>query len=414
MAALRPSALTLLAALAAGCVPYLHDDLEEDPTRNGWTVEPPRPALADRKEGEAPPPPKANAGWLSGDARSGTRSLAIGDGALLSPDFGISPLAWCRVRFAARADGPAFCAMMFEDFDGWALEAAYTGIEPSATWTDREFCFRVRSDAERARLRFQPIDRKPLRIDDVLVERIGRDEVLAWADALYAAMPPLAARPPADRGEQLPKTRERLRDGDRLRIVMLGDSIVHDTANSPFDLLLERRYPGARVEVVVSVMGGKGCWYYRTGLRVKRNVLRHRPDLLVIGGISHKEDVEAIREVIKQVRAGSDCEILVMSGAVGPETLGDPRKRPDWRPDPDPAGEAYRDRLQRLAFEEQVAFFDFEGMWGRYIRDCGKPYAWFLRDSLHANARGMQILARILESYFSPPDPPPPTPDPES
>jgi lysophospholipase L1-like esterase len=55
-----------------------------------------------------------------------------------------------------------------------------------------------------------------------------------------------------------------------------------------------------------------------------------------------------------------------------------------------------------MAAEEKVEFFDFEGMWGRYIQGCGKPYAWFLRDPVHANTRGMQVLGRILEAYFAP------------
>jgi len=392
VAPLRPYALLLLAA--AGCGPILRDDFESEPVRNGWTVDPPRP------------PSPATAGWMEGDARSGTRALVIEDGALRSPALRVAPLDWLRVRFAACVPGPAFCALEFRDGDGVALETAYSGIDPAPAWTDQELFFRVRSDAERARLRFETIDRQPLRIDDLLVETASPGEALAWADALYAALPPLTATPRPDRWARLPRTLGRLRNGERLRIVMLGDSIVHDIANSPFDLLLERLYPGARIEVVVRVAGGKGCWYFRTGNRVKDNVLRHRPDLLVIGGISHRGDVEAVRDVVRKVRAGSDCEILVMSGAVGAASQGDPRRQPGWRPDPDPQGEAYRDRLMRMAEEEQIAFFDFEGMWGRYIQACGRPYDTFLRDPVHANARGMQILARILAAFFAPPTAP--------
>jgi len=46
-----------------------------------------------------------------------------------------------------------------------------------------------------------------------------------------------------------------------------------------------------------------------------------------------------------------------------------------------------------------------ETAWAGYIRKSGKDLDWFKRDPIHANERGEQILGRILESYFSLPDP---------
>ena len=46
-------------------------------------------------------------------------------------------------------------------------------------------------------------------------------------------------------------------------------------------------------------------------------MLKHNPDLLMIGGISQREDVDAIREVIHQVRAKQSPEILLMTPAFG-------------------------------------------------------------------------------------------------
>jgi len=219
-------------------------------------------------------------------------------------------------------------------------------------------------------------------------------------DAIYATMPPVEYAPHKDRRTLLPKTMKRLRDGGTLRIVMLGDSIVNDTAGSNYEHLLMRLYPKCKVEKIRAVRGSTGCWWYKEEGRVKEYVLDHKPDLLMIGGISQRNDVESIRDVIRQVRAAnSDIEILVMTGAFGAK---DPREDPEWSDDVDPKGEGYRTQLMRMAAEEKVEFLDMRGPWGHYIRETAKALGPYKRDRVHANDRGKQILGRILEKYFGP------------
>jgi hypothetical protein len=218
-------------------------------------------------------------------------------------------------------------------------------------------------------------------------------------DAVYATIPPVDYQPPQDRWTYLPKTIARLCEGGTLRVVMLGDSIVNDTSRSAWEKLVERRWPKCRIEKVTSVRGSTGCWWYKEENRVDSWVLQHKPDLLMIGGISHRDDVESIREVIRQVRARSEPEILVMTGCFG---TVDPRTDADWTYDVDASGNDYRGRLKRMAAEEKVEFLDMMGPWGRYIRTCGKDLDWFKRDAVHANARGEAILGRILEACFAP------------
>ncbi|MBV8878396.1 MAG: SGNH/GDSL hydrolase family protein [Planctomycetaceae bacterium] len=219
-------------------------------------------------------------------------------------------------------------------------------------------------------------------------------------DAVYATMAPLAFEPAPDRGTLLPETMKRLREGPSLRIVMLGDSIIQDTASSKFELLLERMYPKCKVEKIVSARGSTGCWWYKQENRVQAWVLDHRPDLLMIGGISQNNDAESVRELIRQVREKSSPEILVMTGAV--TTLGDPKLDPTWTYEVDPKGDGYRSKLFRMAAEEKVEFLDMTGPWGRYIRASEPVRQWYMRDPVHANERGFQVLGRILEKYFSP------------
>ena len=122
-------------------------------------------------------------------------------------------------------------------------------------------------------------------------------------DAIYAAMDPIVYQPPAGRFANIPKTMSKLRDGGELRMVLLGDSIMGNTSGSSFELLLMRDYPKCKIVKIASLRSSTGCKYYREDNRVQDYVLKHNPDLLVIGGISNGGDAEAVRSVIQQVRA---------------------------------------------------------------------------------------------------------------
>jgi len=312
----------------------------------------------------------------------------------------VVPFTYYRVRFESKAPAGGMWAAIFHDAQGRQLDADhYSGVDPSDDWVPNEFCVRARARAATMRLHFHPVD-GPLDVREAAVAPIERRDVAAWADAVYATMPPLVWTPPEGRWRRLKRTMGRLKEGGRLRIVMLGDSIVNDTGNSAYDVLLERMYPGARVEVVTSVRGGTGCWFYREEGRVGEYVLDYEPDLVMIGGISHNDDGEAIRSVVRQVRRVATPDVLVMTGAFGKDR--DPRLVPEWSPVVGIGGTSYRSRLLGLAGEERLEFLDLEGAWGAYLLGVEEPYAWFLRDPVHANCRGRQILARILERYFAP------------
>jgi len=183
-------------------------------------------------------------------------------------------------------------------------------------------------------------------------------------DAVYAGMDPLSYTPPADRWRNLDGTRKRLGEGDSLKIVMLGDSIIGDTSGSRFELLLGRMYPRSKITKITSTRGSTGCWWYKLDNHVEEYVLRHKPDLLMIGGISQRQDVESIREVIHQVRAAQSPEILLMTPAFGVPTSPHIRQ---WTFDIKPGATDYRARLRRLAEEEKCGFLDMTGPWWRYI-----------------------------------------------
>ncbi len=221
----------------------------------------------------------------------------------------------------------------------------------------------------------------------------------AEIDKALTEMPPVHFTPPADRWSRLPITSAILKKGEgELRIVMLGDSIVNDTSRSRWDDLVQKAYPKVKITRVTVVRGGTGCWWYKEPGRIAKYVLPHKPDLLIIGGISQRDDIDSIHDVIRQVRAAQPCDVLLMSGAFGSV---DPRDDKQWSYDIPANEKDYRSRMKKLADETDSAFLDMTAIWGQYIRDSGKDLDYFKRDPIHANIRGEQILGHILAGYFT-------------
>lgn len=244
----------------------------------------------------------------------------------------------------------------------------------------------------------------PLKVDSgadpegvyVLKKRQRTPEEVA---KLRAELPTIEYAPPADRFAKLPKTKKILEEGGELTIVMLGDSIVNDTARSDWTFDLDELYPKATIEKYTVVRGSTGCWWYREAGRVERYVLPFEPDLVLIGGISQREDIDAIRDLLDQIAAKSDAEFLLMTGPFG---RVDPTDEATWKRIAEPAEDSYAKKLSALANEKGAAFLDMQRIWAETIRASGKPVADFKRDEVHANGVGEQILGQILIRYFGP------------
>jgi hypothetical protein len=363
--------------------------------------------------------PAAAAGWQGSqapDAYAGESVTLAGDpdehgvrilkGILSSPEIPVAPFGYYRLRAFVRGPEGGHCAVSFLDADGKEIIADdYDSIDATPTWRPYELCFRGHAAARHARVHlrrdYNRADSAPLEVKNLRVEEITRADAAAWAVDMAAACPVVSFEPAADRWQHLPKSLAKLAAGDRLRIVMLGDSICNDTSNGLYETLLMERYPGARIEVVTNVRGGTGCQYYKDDNRVQSYVLDDRPDLVIIAGISHGYDVDAIRSVVRQIRAGSDCEILVMTGAIARRDVIEPAFVKEKS-----AGvaldimEQFPGELAAMCREEGIEFFDMRRVWDAYVQQSYRPVEHFLRDPIHANSRGKAVLGRILGRYF--------------
>ena len=334
-------------------------------------------------------------------------AMPVQNGRLESPAFAVEPFQYYRVAMQGQAQEKTLVAMTFYDRnDSMLLADFYSSFDPSATLQQQVFYVQAKANAARAEFRLQPGAQQTAYLRQVRItpER-SPEAILRWQDSIYRSVPPLNFQAPADRWQHLPRTMQTLREGGTLRVVMLGNSIINDTGNSGWELPVEAQYPGADLQVITSVRGGTGCTYYQHHNRVDTFVVQYQPDLLMIGGISNHNDTAAIRSVIRQVRQrmdsgpdGSAPEIMVMSGPLGRD--GDPRSNPEFTVVP--TGDDFRLQLAQMCAAADVEYFDMKSAWGEYLSQSHASYDYYLRDPLHANARGRQVLARMLAEYFAP------------
>jgi len=383
--------LTLAVSTLCGCggrsarPALLETDFERFPGGQGWQYR--------RGAGEA-----VHGAWSDRHAASGTHAIRVGAGySWQSPHLPVEQGASYLVRFRARAPRPGWVGVEFFDGYGGRLQADHwDSIDPAGDWADHALCVPAKVGAKTMRIRFTvqrpslPRRSAALYVDDVSVRRVNDREVLAWADALYATMPPLKFVPPANRGKRIGRTMAKLRRGRPVRIVLLGDSLANDLGNSPVAALLGRRAPGRGVEFITAVRNGGTCGFYRRPGMVRLYALRHKPDLVAIMGLGIGTP-DDLRDVIRQVRAGG-AEVMVISAP-----FGFPRsKRPHGLERHVPAGH------RNVAAEEDVEYFDAYPPVEAYIARSGRPRNSFMRDEVHANVRGKQIMARIMARYFAP------------
>lgn len=347
---------------------------------------------------------KTNSQWVRPSHAKGNGYITTRKGAWKSPEFSVKPFQYYRLYFRSRSSKSGYWAWVFYNRHGNRMSADhYSEIDPCKSWQDNEFRVQAEAEAKTARIMFESTGDIELSIDEVIVHPVSSNEVARWADKIYKNLPPLDYIPSKSRWGYMGDTIKRLKDQLSVRVLVLGDSIANDLANSAFDVLIERNWPNTDVNVISSVGNGTGCSYYRDQNRVKQYVIEKRPDLLVIAGISHHFEIEPIRDVIQQVRGEINPDILVLTGAITPpsQMLETRVKAGANRAKTRQKMEAFPEKVARMAREEKVEFLDMRKIWENYLSSNDKPREMFMRDKIHANTRGKQIMGRILARYLS-------------
>jgi len=419
--------LGLTAPQSVSADTFLSADFETNPTLSGWTT-------------------TANgADWTTANAHSGTHSLYAQTSNWYSPGIATVPLQWYQLTFWSKAPGTVnnagsigygYYAVEYYDQNGalWQSDQ-YESIYQSNGWVRNDM--RIRAKAApgpngtllplTVKVSFHPIGNQPLYIDDVTLQSTAPADVAHWADSLYAGEPKLTYVPKGDRWAHIPLTMQKLRGAQKVRIVMLGDSVQCDSANSPIDVFLAREYPGSAVELIVSTGHGTGVNFFTD--KVAAYVTDYVPDLLIIGGISNPDPSTsaAWQSIIDQVHAydtanGHKTEIMVVTRNWSPNNInGGGYWLADGMNELDQyltlnasIPDNYQGHLLNFAAAHGLEFFDMTGVDSQFIYgpanaaglgppdENGNPYSYWMRDYIHSNTHAKQIAGRIFEKFFEP------------
>jgi len=329
----------------------------------------------------------------------------------------LGKVAYYNLKFNARTLDQCYWWVDFFDEHGNALPDVNSAVYPDCKSNDYDQMIYVQADAVSLRLAFQ--SNSGVIVRDITLEMVSHEEASRWCDELYEQLPPLKFTPDKGCCEFLPQTANALKAGTPWRVVMLGDSIQNDSFNSVFQALVKRDFPQSNFDFIPSVRGSTGCWHYQEPKCFEEYVARHKPDLLMIGGISNiqKESTTAniatamknISLVIQQARA-IGCEIVLLSPphsvdwrSFNENTPHAPLPSMTWKEDtPDAQG---RMRLlwspyKKLADKEGIDFWNLTVPVIDYIATSQKCHNYFNRDHIHNNDRGKQIIGRVLHKYF--------------
>lgn len=253
--------------------------------------------------------------------------MSVENGYWQSPPFGVTPHQYYRLTFQSHAQVPGYWASMFFAADGQMLPADHnSGIFQTDDWIENDLYFQGKAGAASARLWFFPVSPKDghaICIRNVTLATATDQQVLDWADRLYATLPPVQYQPPGDRWTLIPRT-------------------MHQA--------------------------------------------------------------EPIRSVIRQIRAQCDAEILLTTAPIAQDKLIIENYAKEHEITLEEAAairKAFLEAVEKLAEEDRVEFLHLRKLWNEYLAAQQHDVTWFMRDVTHANVRGAQVVARMLEKYFA-------------
>ncbi|MEM7683168.1 MAG: hypothetical protein AAF288_14545 [Planctomycetota bacterium] len=355
----------------------------------------------------------AGSTWQQGVGANGQNGFVAIDGGYIESNqpFDIDPSAYYRISVDARSDTPGqSVGLNFR----WNEQTTADWQNYAAAVPGYASAF---SDANaQARVRVVGRDTTGLQVDNVRVQEITAVEAAYWGQQVRESLPAeITTTQYVQADNTIAGTLDKLNAGETVRVVMLGDSVVNDTAHSTWAAQVSSYFPG-QIQVIPSIRNGTGMQFYQglvesedEGLgavgasRLDATVLDYDPDLVILGGVSHGFDAAAYASVIDQLQAGSDTDILITSEIGGYDYGQGEYLQDDWVYDLDASGDRFEDQLLALALDEGVGFADLRGTWGQFLLDtqaAGEDPSDVYRDPVHLNHLGQEVVGAALAQFF--------------
>jgi len=243
------------------------------------------------------------------------------------------------------------------------------------------------------------------------VKKLGAENLFPVTETAYPE-PPKSTPSTAER--LLPRALEKLRTGQRLRIMAWGDSVTVGSYlpdpetqrwQEQFVTRLKERFPKANIELVTEAWGGRNTGAYLaepagSEHNYREKVLGVKPHLVVSEFVNdaglNPEQVESRYSQLLSDFGDIGAEWIILTPHyVRPDWMGLNRER-EIDEDPRP----YTIGLRRFAKKHDVALADASRRYGRLWRQ-GIPYSTLMLNSInHPNALGMGIFADSLMELF--------------
>lgn len=226
---------------------------------------------------------------------------------------------------------------------------------------------------------------------------------------------PESEKPDADvMSTRFPKTMQKLRNGEKLRVLAWGDSVTdagylpqpeRDRWQEQFVKRLRERFPKATVELVTEAWGGRNSDTYRneppgSPKNYREKVLNLQPDLVVSefvndAGMQGDYLSDRYSGILKDFREIGAEWIILTPHYVRPDWMGLDREK---NIDDDPR--QYTWDVRKFAESNGVAIADGAKRYGRLWRQ-GIPYSTLMMNNInHPNPVGMKIFADALMDIF--------------
>jgi hypothetical protein len=226
-------------------------------------------------------------------------------------------------------------------------------------------------------------------LKNVRIRRMTNAELAEHGDRLFAHFG-VEARAWTDpsRLELIPHTMDKLRHGGSLKLLLMGDSWINDTAgHTPFEAWLMRSYPECDITLACAAIGGTGVAGWNNQANVDAAIIPHAPDTILVGGISSWKDtgwdsIDDWNGLISKLKTGCPgAEIIVASSANGK------------------AGTSAA--AESIASTNHVAFYDAAQATIDFVADAGTTVAALSDDGVHLDKPyNCQLLGRALWKWL--------------
>lgn len=203
------------------------------------------------------------------------------------------------------------------------------------------------------------------------------------------------------------KTIEKLKKGDNVFIVCLGDSITEQNYHVHGKL----NYVGQLWEKLLNTFG-RNCFVLNVGVsgdttdgmldRLERDVLRFKPDMVTfMAGINDSANgreglakFESNLETIVEKISASGSEVLLLTqNPLCYDVREDAVMKRTSYPD-------YIEVIRKLAKEKNIPLCDINEKWKDHVQGVFNTHLTFMNDGLHPNEYGQGLIAEFLFDYL--------------